>query len=104
MKNKEEPHVRRRGWLKNGNPPGDFHTSARCGAKTRQKTLCKQPAMKNGRCRLHGGKSTGPKTKTGKEKCRKARLIHGYYSQPSIVKRKKARKMIKEFRDFLSEM
>ena len=104
MKSKEEPHVRRKGWLKNGNPPGDFHASSRCGAKTRASTPCQQPAMKNGRCRLHGGKSTGPKTSIGKENCRNARLIHGYYSQLSIVKRKEARMMIKKFRNFLSEM
>ncbi|WBL27532.1 HGGxSTG domain-containing protein [Bacillus safensis] len=34
-----------------------------CGAKTRQKTPCKKAPLKNGRCRLHGGKSTGPKNK-----------------------------------------
>ncbi|MDD2367548.1 MAG: HGGxSTG domain-containing protein [Desulfuromonadaceae bacterium] len=28
-----------------------------CGAKTRSGGTCRQPAMKNGRCRLHGGKS-----------------------------------------------
>lgn len=34
-----------------------------CGAKTRQGTPCKKAPLKNGRCRLHGGKSTGPKNK-----------------------------------------
>ena len=33
-----------------------------CGAKTRAGGQCKAPAMKNGRCRVHGGSSTGPKT------------------------------------------
>jgi len=33
--------------------------SPRCGAKTRKQVPCKSPAMKNGRCRMHGGKSTG---------------------------------------------
>src|SRR5690625_5185758 len=31
----------------------------RCGAKTRNGGKCKNWAMKNGRCRMHGGKSTG---------------------------------------------
>lgn len=31
----------------------------RCGAKTRSKAPCQAPAMANGRCRMHGGKSTG---------------------------------------------
>ena len=30
-----------------------------CGAKTRAGTPCKNRAMPNGRCRLHGGKSAG---------------------------------------------
>jgi len=32
-----------------------------CGAKTRKGCLCSNLPMKNGRCRMHGGKSTGPK-------------------------------------------
>ncbi len=31
-----------------------------CGAKTRAGGRCKAPAMANGRCRVHGGSSTGP--------------------------------------------
>ncbi|PFC15092.1 HGGxSTG domain-containing protein [Bacillus cereus] len=35
-----------------------------CGAKTRKGTACQKAGIgKNGRCRLHGGKSTGPKDK-----------------------------------------
>lgn len=33
----------------------------RCGAKTRSGNPCKNYAMANGKCRMHGGKSTGPK-------------------------------------------
>jgi hypothetical protein len=47
------------GRLKNGNPRGNPANSPRCGAKTRGGPPCRQPAMKNGRCRLHGGKSPG---------------------------------------------
>ncbi|MEN8250139.1 MAG: HGGxSTG domain-containing protein, partial [Bacteroidota bacterium] len=36
-----------------------FLISPRCGAKTRSGKPCKAPAMANGRCRMHGGKSTG---------------------------------------------
>lgn len=32
----------------------------KCGAKTRSGTRCQSPAMSNGRCRLHGGKSKPP--------------------------------------------
>ena len=40
--------------LKNANPPGDFTTAPRCGARTRSGSPCKGPSMKNGRCRFHG--------------------------------------------------
>lgn len=71
------------GRLRNGNPPGDLRLARRCGARTREgqsgrpSAGCRQPAMKNGRCRLHGGKSTGPRTVEGLERCRRARLVHG---------------------------
>jgi hypothetical protein len=38
-----------------------------CDARTRAGTPCKQKGIyKNGRCKLHGGMSTGPRTKKGK--------------------------------------
>ena len=74
----DEPHERRRGWLRNGNPPGDWSTAPRCGATTRRQTTCKCPAMRSrARCRLHGGKSTGPRTPEGLERSRRARRRHG---------------------------
>ena len=33
-----------------------------CGAKTRSGQTCRNRAMQNGRCRMHGGKSTGAPT------------------------------------------
>ena len=54
------PHGTRRGWLKNGNPAGDFSNATCCGAKTWRGTPCQCRAIANGRCRLHGGLSTGP--------------------------------------------
>jgi len=86
-----------RGWLKHGNPPGDFMTAPRCGAKTRNGTSCQAPAMLNGRCRMHGGKSTGPKTIDGKERSRQAHFKHGYYTQVCISERK-------EFSAFLHQL
>ena len=55
----------RRGWLRHGNPPGDYAKAPRCGARTRCGGCCRQPAMRNGRCRMHGGLSTGPRTAAG---------------------------------------
>lgn len=36
-----------------------------CGAQTKRGTPCRCIALPNGRCRLHGGKSTGPKSAEG---------------------------------------
>jgi hypothetical protein len=36
-----------------------IHQSPRCGARTRRGSECQSPAMPNGRCRMHGGKSSG---------------------------------------------
>ncbi|HBK07669.1 MAG TPA: hypothetical protein DDZ81_17755 [Acetobacteraceae bacterium] len=53
----------------------------RCGARTRSGAACKASAMLDGRCRMHGGKSTGPKTAEGLERIRRARTRHGCYSE-----------------------
>lgn len=48
--------------------PDDLRGLA-CGAKTRTGTPCKLTAIyKNGRCKFHGGLSTGPTTAEGKAK------------------------------------
>ena len=59
------------------------HASARCGAHTRTGKACKGPAMANGRCRMHGGPSTGPRTPEGLQRIVKARTVHGGYSAES---------------------
>jgi hypothetical protein len=49
----------------------------RCGARTRADGECRAPAVwlagavapRNGRCRMHGGLSTGPRTSEGRAKC-----------------------------------
>jgi hypothetical protein len=47
-----------------------------CGAKTRGGAACKKHGMPNGKCRLHGGLSTGPKHPNTKTNA----LKHGFYS------------------------
>src|SRR5215813_3224426 len=80
----------RRGRLKNGNPCGDYLRAPRCGARTRAGCPCRQPAMPNGRCRLHGGLSTGPRTAEGRRRSQTARLVHGYRSADLIGLRTRA--------------
>lgn len=101
MKTSKAPHEQRRGRLKNGNPSGDFLKAERCEAKTRRGTLCQGPAMPNGRCRLHGGKSTGPRTQAGIERCRLAVTKHGRYSSQAKAERWSYRELMRMCRQTL---
>ena len=57
----------------------------RCLAKTRKGTLCQSPAFKhNGRCRLHGGLSTGAKTSAGLQRISDANLKHGRHTKDKL--------------------
>jgi hypothetical protein len=50
----------------------------RCLAKTRRSTECQRPAITgSGRCRLHGGRSTGPRTQEGRARISAAKMKHG---------------------------
>lgn len=55
-------------------------SAPRCGAKTRRQSPCQGAAMSNGRCRMHGGSSTGPRTAEGLARLRAARTKHGLRS------------------------
>jgi hypothetical protein len=58
------------------------NAAPRCGARSKRTGKpCQGAAMPNGRCRLHGGKSTGPRTPEGLERSRRANSRHGYYSR-----------------------
>ena len=92
----DEPHANRVILLKNGNPQGNPMNAPRCGAKTRQGKPCKASAMPNGRCRMHGGKSTGPRTPEGFEKSRKANWKHGLYSAAFLEERRFMKSLLKE--------
>lgn len=77
---------------------GDPNAAPRCGARTRQHASCRQPAMPNGRCRLHGGKSTGPRTAEGMERLRAARTIHGRHSAENRRLRAMVRELMRQSR------
>lgn len=55
------------------------HARKRCGAKTRSGKPCKNGAMDNGRCRMHGGKSTGAPPE--KMKSNQNSKKHGFFSK-----------------------
>jgi len=80
VKSEDQPHA--------SNP---FKDVPKCGAYSRRTgKLCQQPAMKNGRCRLHGGKSTGP------PKGNSNALKHGFYTKDAIAHRRHVRQLLKD--------
>lgn len=67
-----------------------------CGAITRSGGSCRQPAMKNGRCRLHGGKS-----KRDKEH---GRYKHGLRTKGTIAIRKNVYDLIRKSKAMMTEL
>ncbi len=61
----------------------------RCQAKSkRTKRQCGAPAMKGKQvCKTHGGRSTGPKTQAGRQRCADARTIHGNETRQARTER-----------------
>src|SRR5262245_48819598 len=86
------------------NQIGHANAAPRCGAERRDGGSCRQPAMPNGRCRLHGGKSTGPRTREGLERSRKANWKHGYYSAQAKREREQARIAMTTLRKLLKQL
>ena len=62
----------------------------RCAARTRKGTLCQRPGNKiNGRCKLHGGRSTGPLTDEGIALLRALKTTHGRATKAVRAKAKR---------------
>ena len=74
-------------------PPFLSPLSPRCGAKTRAGSPCQGPAMPNGRCRLHGGKSPG--APTGKAN---GNYRTGHWTKEAVAERRQMARMIREMR------
>lgn len=80
-KNENQPHAK-------GKIPA-FLNAERCGAKSRRTGKpCKAPAMKNGRCRMHGGKASGA------PKGNRNALKHGLYTAEMIARRQMIKTLI----------
>ena len=61
----------------------------RCLAKTRRGTECQRPAITGaGRCRLHGGRSTGPRTEEGRAGISAANTKHGRKTKERLAEAK----------------
>ena len=64
----------------------------RCQAKSkRTKRQCRSPAIRGKRvCRIHGGRSTGPRTQQGRNLCGAAKTLHGRETRRKRAKRQQA--------------
>jgi hypothetical protein len=72
-----------------------MHQARRCLAQTRRGSPCQSPAMKNGRCRMHGGPSPGaPKGNRNAYK-------HGRYTAEAIARRREISALIRAARDLM---
>ena len=78
--------------LRNNPMQSKFNMSPakKCLAQTRNGKPCQSPAMTNGRCRMHGG------TSSGAPKGNQNALKHGYYKADSIAERRIMRNLIRE--------
>ena len=66
-----------------------------CGAHARRTGQpCKGWAMANGRCRLHGGKSTGPRNPH-------KRITHGLRTQEAMARKKEIQAFLKVSHEML---
>jgi len=55
-----------------------FHTNAAKPSPNAQSSNAAPPSLKGKLvCKTHGGRSTGPKTEAGRQRCAKAKTIHG---------------------------
>jgi hypothetical protein len=63
-----------------------YKNKNKCNAKTRSGSLCQRAGSpKNGRCHLHGGKSTGPRTAEGRARIAAAQFKHGRRSKAFVA-------------------
>lgn len=76
---------------------------AQCTAKSkRTREQCQKWAIRGKMtCRMHGGNSTGPKTKAGKERSRLAALRHGNYTKEEKALYREAMFLIRQGNDLL---
>ena len=75
-----------------------MHQSQRCGARTRSGMPCRSPAMANGRCRMHGGKSPGAPIGNSNA------LTHGRYTADEITRRRGLSALLRAMRQLVESV
>ena len=77
----------------------------RCEAITRKGTYCQRPGNKtNGRCKLHGGRSTGPRTEDGIASLTASKTTHGRTTKTERTKAKQRAEVGRQVREELKEI
>ena len=81
----------------------DLNTLPACGAKTRSGGLCEHKGnLRNGRCKRHGGASTGPTNQTlGKSH---HRYVHGLRTKETIIIRRLIAEMRKSLKNLMTKV
>ncbi|MGC1180491.1 MAG: HGGxSTG domain-containing protein [Methyloceanibacter sp.] len=74
-----------------------MHLSRRCRARTRSGSPCQSPAMPNGRCRMHGGLSTGA------PRGNRNALKGGRYTAEAITRRRELASLLRAMRSLARE-
>jgi hypothetical protein len=72
-----------------------------CQAKSkRTKQQCRAPALRGKQvCKNHGGKSTGPKTIEGRQRCSEAKTINGNETRKARTERAAAMRQLRALED-----
>ncbi|MEI9982623.1 MAG: HGGxSTG domain-containing protein [Aliidongia sp.] len=79
-------------------PKVGFSGCAECGARTRLGAPCRSPAMRNGRCRMHGGKSPGaPRGE------RNGNFSTGAWTKEAIAERRSSAALLRQCREVLAQ-
>ena len=77
----------------------------RCDAHTRKGTPCQRPArLPVGRCKLHGGASTGPRTEEGRARLTEARTKHGKFTKEKRAEAKRRAQVGREIKAELRDI
>ena len=88
MNPEEQPHARQLA----------MHLSPRCGARTRSGGACRSAAMRNGRCRMHGGSGSGA------PKGNKNAFRHGHYAGEELARRKDLAARLRDIRKLMEQV
>lgn len=76
-------------------------TCPRCQARSKRTLMqCGAPSLKGRRvCKAHGGRSTGPRSEAGRQRCADAKTIHGFDTRQARTERALGMRRLRELED-----